>query len=416
MGVLKKGDIIDRRRLLVVDELQHTGGFSEIYIVRKVRAPLVHGLLKINLPHDKIDRKKATEAVYELSKGDPSERTRREATLLSVLRHPNIAQIEDCFEVNGHNGILFSSVAKPRTLREIIQTENYQNANYNDMFARVIAFERLFNGLYEALTFLTTRGSFAYNPRNQRFDFGLRKSYEAIVHGDIKPENIIVDDRGNPQLIDFGCASPEGKVKMWGSKLYAPPEVYKGKGDNDSDFWHLGLCLYEFLAGEHLIDNAPDFERKRANVVARVSSLQTIDEVVRYHQEMFQKFEKLEGKYIQAMLRMNVATTPIPPIVAAASPGSIIIETPSHTVSLPAASIKELVKEFCKYLACVAYWCCVSKARDSSGKDTEITKSPKVIFPSQLDALWKPYEGYLSYAIKSILPKHFYADPISFRS
>src|SRR5204863_289476 len=76
---------------------------------------------------------------------------------------------------------------------------------------------------------------------------------EGIVHGDLKPSNIMVKRTGNTKLIDIGSAidlnSPSAR-RMW-SPAYAAPEVLRGgEHSPQSDLASLGYVLVEMLAGQ----------------------------------------------------------------------------------------------------------------------------------------------------------------------
>jgi serine/threonine protein kinase len=80
-----------------------------------------------------------------------------------------------------------------------------------------------------------------------------------IVHGDLKPENVMVGAKDDIKLMDFGLAQ-ESKVSLWrrarpriamGTPDYVSPEQTKGKlGDARSDLYSLGIMLFEMLTGE----------------------------------------------------------------------------------------------------------------------------------------------------------------------
>ena len=81
------------------------------------------------------------------------------------------------------------------------------------------------------------------------------KTKEAIVHRDLKLENIIVDDRNNIKLIDFGFSVttyPGQKLKVFcGTPNYMAPEIcsrkeYCGFG---ADLWALGIITFVLLTG-----------------------------------------------------------------------------------------------------------------------------------------------------------------------
>ncbi|MCS7045240.1 MAG: serine/threonine protein kinase [Gemmataceae bacterium] len=74
-----------------------------------------------------------------------------------------------------------------------------------------------------------------------------------IVHGDLKPGNIMVKRTGNAKIIDIGSAMDLGKAqgrRMW-SPVYAAPEVLAGGETTPlSDLASLGYVLVEMLAGQ----------------------------------------------------------------------------------------------------------------------------------------------------------------------
>jgi len=77
---------------------------------------------------------------------------------------------------------------------------------------------------------------------------------EDIVHGDLKPANVLLKRAGNAKLIDIGSAvEPCGGAprRMW-SPAYAAPEVLEGGANTPrSDLASLGYVLVEMLAGRH---------------------------------------------------------------------------------------------------------------------------------------------------------------------
>ena len=82
-----------------------------------------------------------------------------------------------------------------------------------------------------------------------------------VLHLDIKPQNIVVDDQGNPKLLDFGLARWDALWKqsaaqgagMGGSVAYMPPEQALGDAERvglRSDVFALGAVLYYLLIGQ----------------------------------------------------------------------------------------------------------------------------------------------------------------------
>ena len=77
---------------------------------------------------------------------------------------------------------------------------------------------------------------------------------QGYIHGDLKPDNMLLDDSGEARLIDFGFAAPigsdvEGVKGTWG---YLAPEQTGGVLDPKTDVYNLGATMYWLFTGENL--------------------------------------------------------------------------------------------------------------------------------------------------------------------
>ncbi|HRR32624.1 MAG TPA: protein kinase [Kiritimatiellia bacterium] len=87
-----------------------------------------------------------------------------------------------------------------------------------------------------------------------------------MVHGDVKPENILFDTDKNAKLVDFGLSAMQSGPgnDVWGTPYYiAPEKVRRQKSDHRSDIYSLGGTLYHAIAG------VPPFEGEDATAVVK---------------------------------------------------------------------------------------------------------------------------------------------------
>jgi serine/threonine-protein kinase len=170
-----------------------------------------------------------------------------EARLLRYLHHPNIAETYDSGKVFGTYFIAME-YAKGPTLKELVAHCGMTVGSVPEGITLSLAAE-----LCDALDHAHTRTDEKGTPLG-------------IVHRDITPSNIIVNDKGQLKLIDFGLAkagsstqeTAQGMIK--GKFGYVAPEYIGGKLDHRADLWAVGIIIYELLTSRRLFDGPDAFE------------------------------------------------------------------------------------------------------------------------------------------------------------
>jgi len=154
------------------------------------------------------------------------ERFRQERQILARLQHPNIARLYD--GGLSDEGRLFF-------------TMEWVNGLPIDQYAR----ENQLDVDQKLSLFLEACEAVQYAHEN------------LIIHQDLKPGNILVNEQGRVKLLDFGIAwitdsartGPEDRAF---TLAYAAPEQYRGKEvSTRTDVYSLGIILYQLLVGQH---------------------------------------------------------------------------------------------------------------------------------------------------------------------
>ena len=204
------------------------------------------GMANVYLANDTIlDRKVAVKVLRgDLSSDDRFiRRFQREALSVSNLSHPNIVEVYDVGEEDGQYYIVMEFI-DGKTLKQLLKKRGSLT-------------------LTEVIDIMT------------QLTDGIAHAHESyIIHRDIKPQNIMIEDDGKIKITDFGIAMALNATQLtqtnsvMGSIYYLPPEQASGKTATvKSDIYSLGILMYELLTGTVPFrgDNAVEIAIKHMN-------------------------------------------------------------------------------------------------------------------------------------------------------
>jgi len=204
------GDISGGR--YVLSKLLGAGGMAEVFLAND-------RILGRDLALKVLREDYAKDAVFV-------SRFQREAVSAAALNHPHVVQVYD--QGRSEDGRLY------------IAMEHVPGGNLSDLIMRRGPLDpaeaaRLASQVAEALGAAHERG---------------------IVHRDIKPQNVLIDEAGDAKVADFGIAlaasstSTSGTELLFGTASYMSPEQAMGERVGpESDLYSLGVVLYEMLTG-----------------------------------------------------------------------------------------------------------------------------------------------------------------------
>ena len=208
MAGLAPGTMVDGRYRIV--SRLGAGGMADVFLAED----------------EQLGRKVALKLLYQRFAEDPGfvERFRREAQSAAGLQHPNVVSVYDRGSYDGTYYIAMEYLPG-RSLKQLIRDE----APLDPVRAIDITLQIL-----RAARFAHRRG---------------------VIHRDLKPHNVIVDDQDNAKVTDFGIARAGASDmtetgSIMGTAQYLSPEQAQGHAVSaGSDLYSIGVVLYEMLTG-----------------------------------------------------------------------------------------------------------------------------------------------------------------------
>ncbi len=239
-GPLPVGTIVENYR---VESIVGKGGMGEVYLARHA------------LSHQEVALKVVSPLLMKAE--GVAARFLKEAQTMARLRHPNIVQLYNFFEAGGRFFMVMEYLPG-RSLKDCLK----QGALSVDEAVRVST------GVLAGLHFAHTRDN-------------------AVIHRDVKPDNVLLTDSGRVVLIDFGVAKALGTEKLTrtgstvGTCEYMSPEQVMAEDVGPAtDQYAFGVTLFKMLTGSVPFpqDSDSGFEVMRAHLEREPPRLDSLRE------------------------------------------------------------------------------------------------------------------------------------------
>ena len=178
----------------------------------------------------KLEREVAIKALHKANSDNQRLQTAmllREARTIGKLQHPNIVCIHEAGHIGGSAYLVLEYVDGP------LLSQMLRSGKPMDLDLALSITMQVLDGL-----------SYAHE--------------RSVIHGDIKPANIILDRRNTPKLMDFGLASAESTKSsdtIGGTPRYMAPEyVQRGERSPACDIYAVGLIFYAMVTGKRAVE------------------------------------------------------------------------------------------------------------------------------------------------------------------
>jgi outer membrane protein assembly factor BamB/tRNA A-37 threonylcarbamoyl transferase component Bud32 len=192
------------------------GGMSTVYQAQDLRFPQVVRLCAV--------KEMINTATNPEIRASMQRNFEREANILATLSHPVIPQVYDYFSEAAHSYLVMEYVEGKDLEAILSETDGFLSEG------------RVVNWAIQVLDVL---------------NYLHYRKPDPVVFRDLKPSNIMVNDKDRIRLVDFGIAKvfeSGEKGTMIGTEGYSPPEQYRGVAEPRGDIYSLAATVHHLLS------------------------------------------------------------------------------------------------------------------------------------------------------------------------